>query len=175
MKKLILIIVLISITFFVYSQHIGIRVDKELSDVKIINNSFGFGIYIIIDDFSEKIETIFSFDFNKVFEPKYLISSYQRISFGLSCLYVIPIKEKLIFKTGLGINYNMVEGYDNGIFAAIYYAKFIGIEFLTNLHFKKIFNLPLNFDLFITPNYLINIYNNGDNKESANKFYYNKK
>ena len=180
MKKFIIILFLIPIVYFVYGQHFGIRANKELCDEKRINNSIGLGIYINIDDFSEKIETILSLDYYKLhkeYEADDFQTYYRRISGGISCLYVILIKNKLKFKTGLGTNYNRVEGSDQRMFADCihsYNAKFISIEFLTNLHFKKIFNLPLNFDLFITQNYLINIYNNGDNKESANKFYYDK-
>jgi len=178
LKKFIIILFLIFITYIVYCQHIGIRANKELCEEERINNSLGLGIYINIDDFSEKIEAILSFDcykLHKEYEDDDFQTYYGRKSIGLSFLYVIPIKEKLQFKTGLSTSYDMVNGSDGGIFTNWihgYNAKFIGIEILLNLHLKNIFNFPLNFDLFITPDYLINIYNNDENKNSISKFYY---
>ncbi len=174
MKKLFVIIINILLIHPSYSQNIGLRVNAEFSDIKSINNSLGGGLYFNINDFSKKIEVLFSFDFTKNkkdFSDKNpplnsgVIRSFNKPFFSVSPLYVLPIKEKIKTKIGPVFNYNSIDA-DNNYYPLniinSYKSKYIGLGLIANIQFQQIFKLPLNFDTFVFPSYLINIKNESD-------------
>jgi len=170
MKKIFTTIISIFFICFSYSQNIGLRANTEFSDIKRINNSLGVGLYLNINDFSKKIEILFSFDFTKN-EKDFLpinnnpsnscvYSSFHKLFFSTSPLYVLPIEEKIKTKIGPVFNYNSINASDDymGMISS-YKSKHIGFGIIANIQFQKILKLPVNIDIFITPQYLINIKN----------------
>jgi hypothetical protein len=163
MKKLFSFIILIFWGHFAICQNFGFRGNLELSHNKIINNAHGFGGFVNFRDFSEDIELLISLDYNtynKQIPDEDLKTTYNRLFFSINGLYNLSLLKKLKLKIGPGISYHITNASDRGIILRwinTYKAKFIGAELVTNFHFPKVLELPINFDIFITPAYLINI------------------
>jgi hypothetical protein len=168
-KTLASIIIFVFSILYVLSQNIGLRANAEFSDNKRINNSFGGGIYLNFDDFSKKIEILVSFDFIKNRKdfpdnnPPYntgMFSAFHKNFFSASPLYVLPIKEKIKAKIGPQFSYNSVglvdDFYPINMFNS-YKSKYIGFGAVANIQFKKVFDFPINLDIFFSPTYLYNI------------------
>ncbi len=86
---------------------------------------------------------------------------------ALTVYYVILRKQYTKVKTGLGCSYNSVNATIGGVNANwdnIYKSQYIGIAQSFNLTFYNILKNKINFDIFVTPTYLININKNGNNK-----------
>ena len=170
MKRILVLITLTCLLYSAYCQNVGLRGNMVFSDNRKINNAIGFGGYLNINDFSEKIELLFSLDYNfnnKQFPDEALETTYNRFYFSTNGLYNLSLSEKSKIKIGPGMNYSSINASDGGIILQwinTYKSKYIGTELLTNIHFQEIFKLPINFDIFITPTYLINIQNNNDPK-----------
>ncbi len=174
MKKLLVIIICCCSIYSAFCQNIGLRANAEFSDIKWINNSLGGGIYININEISKKIEIMFSFDFTKReknFPDKNsslksgVISSFHKRTFAVSPLYVLLSKEKIKTKIGPLFNYNSINAGDNYYPINIvnsYKSQYIGVGLTGNIQFQEVFNLPINFDIFVSPIYLINIKNEND-------------
>lgn len=170
MKRIFVLINLTCSLYSAYCQNIGFRGNTVFSDNRKINNAIGFGGYLNINGFSEKIELLFSLDYNfnnKQFPDEGLATTYNRFYFSVNGLYGLSLAEKSKIKIGLGMNYATINASDGGIILQwinTYKSKYIGTELLTNVHFQEIFKLPINFDIFVTPTYLINIQNKNDSQ-----------
>lgn len=93
MTRLILVLILIHITTLIFCQSIGVKVSYNLSAVRQINNSWGYGAYININDFSNKMELLFTAGYhsgNKTFQSSDSYSSYHQKFINSSLLFVIP-------------------------------------------------------------------------------------
>jgi len=165
MKKIFTVSLCVLLIQLSFGQNIGLRVNTEFSDNRKINNSLGVGGYLNINNFSKKVELIFSLDFNrnsKKFLDEEFKSTYTRFYFTAGGMYVFSLKEKTKIKIGPSFSYNVINATDGGLISNWinpYKTKSIGTELMTNIHFQEIFKLPINFDIFITPTYLINIKN----------------
>jgi len=159
------IILIVYILFYHSSngQDIGLRANTEFSDNKKINNAFGFGGYVNINDFSKKIELLFSLDYNKnnkIFQDEDFRAKYTRFYFSTNCMYVFILSEKIKLKTGPSLSYNVLKASDEGIYVNWihpYKTKAIGTGVVVNIQFHDLFNIPISFDIYFTPTYLINI------------------
>ncbi len=168
MKRLFVVIICICSIYSASCQNIGLRTNTEISENKKINTAIGGGLYLNINDFSEKVEVLFSTDYfikEKELKEDDLISYYNSLIFGVNGFYVLSIRKNLKTKIGPLLSYNLTNATDRGIVSRwinTYKAKYIGIGITGNIQFKKIFKLPINFDIFVYPTYLINIKNEND-------------
>jgi hypothetical protein len=164
--------ILVIITFLYsfqssYGQNFGLRGNIEFSNSERINNAIGGGLYLDITDSSKKIELLFSGDYckyKKTFSDKGFESDYLRYYFSINCFYVFHRSEKSKIRIGAFLNHSTIDAGDNFMYGTInaYKSKFIGTGLTGNLEFKKVFKLPINFDIFVSPTYLINIKNEND-------------
>ncbi len=171
MKNLIAIIICSSSIYSACCQSIGLKANTQFSANNETNNAFGGGLYININDFSRKIECVLYCDylikkneFKNCAEcpTKEVSSSYQNLSIGISGLWVNTIQSNVKFKMGPALSYNNLVASRQGQIAnwiETFKANYIGTGLLTNIQFQQIFKLPLNFEIFIFPAYLINIKN----------------
>lgn len=157
----------------VAGQTIGLKCNTGFSSLEQTDYETGAGIFIGINDFSKRVEVLFSMDFNK--STTYIKddkeSSYTRNYFSATGLYVFPVSEKMKFKTGISISHENIHLTQSGVVSnwiQDYYSKYLGLGVMTNLQFQKIFNLPLNFDVFLTPAWLKNIHMNQEPYYSHN-------
>ena len=161
MKYTLSILTLCGFLLTASGQNTGMKVNSGIYSVNGPVFETGFGVYVVLNDFSDKVEVLFSFDYNKAeISREDFISNCERFYFTAAGLYVFPVTEKLKFKPGLAIsheNMRAIEGGDPSNWVSTYYAKHLGIGLMTNLQFQRIFKLPLNFDIFLTPTYLVNI------------------
>jgi len=156
---------LLSLVLFlpIAAQTIGLKCNTAFSSLEQSEYETGAAVFVGINDFSEKVEVLFSVDFNKsntvIKDGKE--RSYTRTFFNATGLYVLPIAEKLKFKTGISITHENIHMTQRGAVSnwiQDYYSKYLGVGIASNLQFQKIFKLPLNFDVFVTPSWLKNIH-----------------
>lgn len=180
MKYLLSIVLFICFFIPALGQNIGIKANTGLSTLSDLEFEAGIGVYVDLNDFSDKVEVLFSFDYNSMseFTRENYVSNCERAFVTAAGLYVIPISGKLKFKPGLALSHENLRAIETGQpFSVVntYYAKHLGISAMTNLQFQKIFDWPLNFDIFLTPTYLINININnykGLSREEYSKEYF---
>ena len=148
-----------------FGQNIGIRSNVEFSDNEKINFTLGGGLYLNINDFSEKIELLFYTDYHsnkKQFPYQEMLTTYRHYSIGISSLYKFSLSKYSYFKLGPSISYDLIKASEAGLFynwLRTYYSKSLGVGVVFNFQFPQIKKLPINFHIFITPTYLINIKN----------------
>lgn len=149
---------------FSFAQNIGLRSNIEFSDNKIINTTFGGGLYLNINDFSKNIELLLYTDLypTKKQITQEMYTTYRHYCFGVSSLYKFKVSERSALKLGPSISYDLINASEVGIFGNWVQnnSKSIGLGIVGNFQFQQLFKLPLNFDVFITPSYLINFKNN---------------
>ncbi len=173
MKKLCVIVIIICICS-IYSAHcqsIGLRANTEFSKNREMNNAFGGGLYFEMDDSLQKFGFISFGDylnkkgtFNDCIDcpTKEIYTSYQNISFEISGFLIKNISSSAKFKIGALVNYSMTNANRQGQIAnwiETFKIKSVGIGPLLTLQFQEVLKLPLNFNLFVYPTYLINIKN----------------
>jgi len=148
-----------------FGQNIGIRSNIEFSDNEKINFTFGGGLYLNINDFSENIELLIYTDYysnKKQFPSQEMQTTYHRYSIGISSLYKFTLSKFSDFKLGPSISYDLMDASEAGLvynWIRSYDSKSIGLGLICNFQFPQIKKLPINFDIFITPTYLIKIKN----------------
>lgn len=162
----------IALFYSVNGQNIGLRANTIFSGNREMNTAFGGGIYLGMEDSLKKLGFIIFGDYlNKknVFEDcidcptKEISTSYKNFSVGISGIWINEINSKTIFKMGPLLNYSMTNANRQGQIARwveTFNVNSIGTGFLFNMQFQSIFQLPINFDIYITPTYLINVKNN---------------
>lgn len=171
MKKKCLLVILIFIFFsqILYGQNVGLRTGVEFSNNKFINNSIGFGSYLNIEGIYKQMELLFSYDYseNEIDVIENLktnhgfISTNNKHSLSSSILFAFPLKERMKIKMGANFNYHILNAtdsyYPNNI-VRTFKSNFVGLGGLINFQFSEIFKIrPLNFDIFISPHYLIHV------------------
>jgi len=83
-----------------FAQKIGVKSNADFSSNDQLNNAFGIGIYLDIDDLTKKVDFIASFDLTgkqRAFPSEDIKISHIRYNFSLSSLYVVPVSEKFNF------------------------------------------------------------------------------
>jgi len=164
-RRITTIIVCISFFYSAQCQNFGLRGNMEFSNTQRINNAKGVGVYFDLADSSKKIELLFSGDYckyKKIFSEKGFESDYLRYYFSINCFYVLYRSQKLKIRIGTFLNHSTIDAGDDGLISTwinSYKSKYVGTGLTCNLQFQKIFNLPINFDIFASPTYLINIKN----------------
>ena len=177
-KKLFILSILIFSNQMLFGQNIGLRTGVEYSDNSFVNNSLGFGGYLNIEGIYKHMELLFSYDYfeneidvNDNFNiTKYgFVSTNYKHSLSSSILFAIPLKERIKIKTGANFKYcvlNATDSYYPINIVRTFKSSYVGLGGVINFQFTEIFNIrPLNFDIFITPEYLINL------KEESNPLY----
>jgi hypothetical protein len=164
-----------------FGQNIGIRSNIEFSDNEKINFALGGGSYLNINDFSEKIELLFFTDYysnKKQLPSQEMITTYRLYSFGVSSLYKFSLSKYSNFKLGPSISYDLMDASEAGMvfnWIRTYDSKSIGVGLISNFQFPQVKKLPINFDIFITPTYLINIKNDTSPLGNKSDFLENQK
>jgi len=170
MKKLIFLLLIVLFNQTVYGQNIGLRTGVDYSNNKFINSSIGFGSYLNIEGVYKQMELLFSFDYSEneidVSENfnssiNGFVSTNYKHSLSSSILFAIPLKERIKIKMGANFNYHVLKAtdsyYPNNI-VRTFKSSYVGLGGLINFQFSEIFKIrPLNFDIFISPEYLINV------------------
>lgn len=175
MKRTFVLIILTCLLFSAYCQNIGLRANIGFSENKEMNTAFGGGLYLNIDNDSLKMFDYILFGdymsrkntFNDCLEyPTPDIStSYKKLSFGLSGLLNNKIHANSRLKIGPSLSYNTLIANRQGQIAnwiETFKAKYFGTGLLANIQLQQIFKLPINFDIFISSFYLINIKDNSN-------------
>ncbi|OFX30837.1 MAG: hypothetical protein A2X08_12495 [Bacteroidetes bacterium GWA2_32_17] len=172
MKRLFVIIICICLIYSAYCQNIGLRANTEFSGNRKINTAIGWGLYLNINDFSEKVELLFFLDIDKkykelpddrTFSPiEGIRSNYAHLFGGASGLYVFPLSQKIKFKSGPSLFYNVISASETGMWSNwlhSYKSYSLGSGLIFNFHYTALWGSPFNVDLFIVPQYLFNIKN----------------
>lgn len=182
MKKIIVTLISIALFHSVNGQNIGLRANTIFSNNREVNTALGGGLYLGIEDSFEKFSCILFGDylskkdaFNDCIDcpTKEISTSYRNISFGISGLWSKQIFQKSKFKIGPLVAYSMTDANRQGQIARwveTFNVNSIGTGLLFNLQFQQIFQLPLNFDVFITPTYLINVKSNTNPSEIQSEY-----
>jgi hypothetical protein len=170
MTKLILIVFLVFLSNIAFSQSIGLRANYELSEFREMNNSFGYGLYIDIDDFSDKHSVLLFSDFvfsNKEFNncSEFITSDvnslYQNFSVGAGFNW-IKLINNLKLKIGPSLGYYVINVSQSGQISNWIESKKLkkmGAGINGNIELQEIFNSDFKLDLFISPIYLVHISN----------------
>ncbi len=113
-------------------QNAGVKINSGFSSIDGPVFEAGFGVYVVVNDFSDKAEVLFSFDYNKAneFYREDYVSNYERFYFTAAGLYVFPVSANLKFKPGLAFSHENMRVIENGIvsnWVSTYYAKHLGI------------------------------------------------
>ncbi len=162
----IIVILLLFVSHFSNGQSVGIRGGFEFAEKKQVNHTLGSGVFLILNDFSEKLHLICAFDYfgkNKQFLEKDLSTSYAKYKFSTGVLYVKPINKKFSFNVGPSVSYNILKSIHQGIFSRwieSYNARAVGIETIVSLEIKNIFKSPFCINVLMAPSYFINICHN---------------
>ena len=157
-------------------QSIGVRADLEVSDSRKSNKAIGFGAYVNFNNFSDKFEIMLHSDYTRKNETLRNVEGgyidYSRVAAGVAGLYRMPLTNKIAFKLGPDISYNWTQAFREGNGWTVedgYRANYAGIGIATNLHFQEVLELPVNLDLFVTPDYLIRTKHTPYNNTHAEK------
>jgi hypothetical protein len=169
MKKIILTLISIAFYHSANCQSIGLRTGAIFSGNKEMNAAIGSGLYLAPYDSLEKFSYILFGDylskkdaFNDCADcpTKEISTSYRNFSFGVSGLWSNRIFQKSKVKIGPLFSYNITDANRQGQntnWIETYKIKSLGAGILFNLQFRRVFKLPLSFDFFFTPLYLIHI------------------
>lgn len=172
MKHAFILAVVLGLSLSTYCQNIGLRVNVGFSENKEMNATIGGGFYVSTGDSVLKM-----FDF--VMYGDYMVkksssdnclecptvdvsAAFKELSIGTGALLVGKIHTKTRLKAGPILSYNNVMATRQGQTAnwiETFNAHFVGAGFLVNLQQQEVFNLPINFDTFISSSYLINVGN----------------
>jgi len=175
MTKIFFILIPLSFHLQVQAQNLGIKFNTELSTESAANLLTGAGIYASLGNLSDKFEILFDFNFlnkNDRFEntnEDFSIGSlwsYKRKSIGVSGLLIAKSSSNFKFKVGPRISISRINASERGLhlhWIKIYKTDFIGFGMTSNLHFEEVFQSRFNLDLFIVPEYFINIKNHEGN------------
>ena len=162
MKRLLLLAGFIALAHWSMGQTVGLRAGAETSDSRIADKSLGLGAYVSFNNFSDKLEVMIHGDYirkkDELRESEGAYINYERRAVGVAGLYSLSLSDNTSFKLGPDISYNWIEASRKGNgfhWFESYSANYTGLGVMANLHFKQIFELPINLDLFATPNYLI--------------------
>lgn len=162
MKRFLLVAGFLVLTHWSQGQTVGFRAIAETADNSIADKAFGLGAYVSFNNSSDKFEVMIHGDYvrkkDKLSESGGTIYNYQRRAVGVAGLYRFALADKISFKLGPDFSYNWIEASRRGVmlpFITDYDANYTGLGVMTNLHFEQVFKLPINLELFATPNYLI--------------------
>lgn len=162
MKRFLLVSGFLALTHWSMGQTFGLRAGMETSNSQLADKSLGLGAYVSFDNFSDKFEVMIHGDYfrkkDKVIESEGAFYSFDRRVVGVAGLYNFAFSENIRFKLGPDINYNWIQAHQRGLVLQWYKpydGEYTGLGVMTNLHFRQIFDLPINLDVFATPNYLI--------------------
>ena len=166
MKKLICILFIIGVSGYGYAQNFGLRFNSSLSPAKRINQIYGGGVFVNLNDYSDNVELLLSADLTrgkKKLNSDSLNSDYQNFQIALSALRPVSLSKDLDLKIGPKLSYINTFTIDqkNGSSLINYYqSRYFAAGLVLDLQYQGVFGLPLNIDLFISPDYLINAKNN---------------
>lgn len=167
MHRVFTVLFCISLIHAATSQVLGIKATNYLTTTRDVNNAFGGGLYLYVEDSTVKFGIALLGDFVQKSDSydncldciTMDVSTYYRnVSFGISSYWKKKIYPNVNFKAGPMINYNFTNGNRQGQHAnwiETSESRYLGLGMLLNFQYEELFKLPLNFDVFITPTYLI--------------------
>jgi hypothetical protein len=176
--KTLRIATLLLASFFVenlYCQRIGTLINQDFAFRAVMKDVRGAGLYLHFDDFSEKVEFLMEAGINKrnkLYENdnRYAQSSsyksfHEEGYFSIKSLAPIISYQKSVYKSGVSLNYILVDTYHTGDAANWttnrHLSSHSSIGILLNYQYQDFLFSNLNLDMFFIPSYWM-LLRNGD-------------
>jgi hypothetical protein len=159
---------------FCLGQELGLRYGAALADDKELITPIGAGIFLISDDSAKRICVLLSFDLfvtSRVeIPPSYLHTerfNVFRFRYSFGILRVFPVSQHIKLRIGPSFAYQKTNGtFDYNTIGLLYStnSNYIVAGIVLNLKFERLFHSGVNFDSFLSPEYLFFIhgYNRSD-------------
>jgi len=153
-----------------------------LSDQSDHNGSFGGGLYATLSDSLDRLSFILYSDMirkNGAFDncldcpTKEITTYFLGLSFGAGVLYSLELHRKIKFKIGPLVSYSAVIGDRQATttnWIETYTAKGIGTGVICNVRYRPLSKLPVCFDIFLNPMYLVNLSGDTDPTGSGSTY-----
>jgi hypothetical protein len=144
------------------AQELGLRYGNAWADNKALTSPLGVGAFLISTDSAKKICVLLSFDFylkNRELEKTNLHSNSLRFKYSVGILRVLPLSKNIKFKIGPAVSYQRALGdvdYDT-MYPPPGDSNYIGAGIILNLKIERLFHSNINFDTFLSPEYLFYI------------------
>jgi len=135
-----------------YGQELGLKYCTALSDDKTLTAPYGAGIFFISNDSAHKVNLLLSINFcyaNRAIDKTDLHVSTLRFKYSIGILRVISSSQNIRFKIGPSVSYQTSVG--------SFDLHYMSAGLVLNLKFQSVFHSPLNFDCFLSPEYLFHV------------------
>ena len=157
---------------FCLGQELGLRYGAVLADDNELSTPYGVGVFLTSNDSAKKICVLLSFDLSVTRRADIRWMSVFRFKYAVGMLRVLPVSQHIKLRIGPSISYQKTNGtLDPNTTGLISYTEsyYIGAGIVFNLKIERLFHSGLNFDSFLSPEYLFFIdgYNRSDVRIAA--------
>lgn len=146
-------------------QSFGVRTTAIFSGSDVHTRSFGYGLHVNIV-LAGKLEAImfgdYTFKNDELIKSDWSYVDNKRHAVGAGILYNFVLGDRIDFKIGPDLSYNWINalrrGADTGWWQYLD-ADYLEFGIINNIRWREAFKLPVNFEFFITPNFLRKVRN----------------